>query len=105
MNPDQAPDLDAWLRRAFEGPVPDDGFAARVARSLPPRQRRRPWAVPAGALVGVALTAWALASTPWAAQVAREWAAADPGAASAALLALLAAMAWLGCAWALEEGA
>lgn len=104
MNEHADPALDALLRRAFEGPVADDGFVARVMSSLPPRPQRRAWSLPAAAVIG-GLLAWvALATSPFAAQVVREWHAADVGAGSAVLLALVLVMGLLGCAWAVEEG-
>lgn len=104
MNETADKDLDAWLRREFEGPVADDGFAARVMQVLPPRPRRRAWPLPAATMAG-ALLAWlTLAPSALAELGAREWLAADLGAGSAPLLALLLGVVLLGCAWALEEG-
>lgn len=101
----QDDDLDALLRHAFEGPVADDGFVARLMPRLPPRPPRRfSWLLPAATLTG-ALLAWAaLAPSPLLAAVVQEWRAAELGASSALLLALGAGLSLLGCAWALEEG-
>ena len=73
-------ELDACLRREFEGPVADDGFAAQVMRLLPPRPRRRPWPLPAAAIVGGLLTWLTLAPSPLVELAAREWLAEDFGA-------------------------
>jgi hypothetical protein len=101
---DDLDDLDDWLRREFEGPVADDGFATRVMGCLPPRPRRASWLLPATAIAGSLLAWLALAPSPWLELAAREALAADFGASSAVLLALLFGMGLLGCAWALEEG-
>jgi hypothetical protein len=99
------PELDAWLRHEFEGPVADDGFATRVVGALPPRARRRAWALPAAATAGSLLACLALSPSPLLALAMREWLAADFGPSSAVLLALLFGMVVLGCAWALDEDA
>lgn len=97
-------ELDAWLRHEFEGPVADDGFAARVMRALPPRPKQRAWPLPVAAIAGGLLAWLALAPSPLVDLATREWLAADFGASSGVLLALLFGMTLLGCAWALEEG-
>lgn len=51
MNPDSLDDL---LRREFARPVPDEGFAGRVAAALAPRERRRDWTLPLTALASLA---------------------------------------------------
>lgn len=103
MNDIQDHELDAWLRHAFEGPVPDDGFAMRVMQRLPPRRRRRSL-LPAAALAGGLLAWLALASAPLEQLAAHEWLAAGFTPGSAVLLALLFGTVLLACAWALEEG-
>lgn len=104
MNDLQDADLASGLRREFDGPIADEGFAARVMRALPPRRKRRAWPLPAAALAG-ALLAWlALASSALGELAVREWLAADLGTGSAVLLALLSGVVLLACAWALEEG-
>ncbi len=101
--PDDA--LDVLLRREFEGPVPDEGFAARLSRSLPPRRRRRAWPLPLAAVTGGVLAGAAVATSPLWGDVAREAAAGVPGAASALLLTVALCLGALSCAWALEEDA
>jgi hypothetical protein len=104
VNETQDHELDAWLRREFEGPIADDGFATRVMRFLPPRPRKRAWPLPAAAIAGSLLAWLALAPSPLVDLAAREWLAADFGSSSAVLLTLLFGTVLLGCAWALEEG-
>jgi hypothetical protein len=104
VNETQDHELDERLRREFEGPIPDDGFATRVMRFLPPRPRKRALPLPAAATVGSLLAWLALAPSPLVELAAGEWLAADFGPGSAMLLALMSATVLLGCAWALEEG-
>lgn len=103
MNENQDDELDAWLRREFEGPIADDGFVTRVVRLLPARPHPR-WPLPAAAMAGGLLAWLALAPSPLVELAGREWLAADFGSGSAMLLALLFGTVLLGCAWALEEG-
>lgn len=98
---DQA--LEEWLRRDFEGSVADDGFAARVMRSLPPKRRREPWLVPAVALAGAVFSWLALLPSPVFELAAKEWNAGAIGPASVVVLSLLLAMGVLGSAWALDD--
>lgn len=56
MHESMEDDLDRLLRARFDGPLPDDGFSARVLRALPPRPRRRRWPVPAALLAGAGLS-------------------------------------------------
>lgn len=101
--PDDA--LDTLLRREFEGPVPDDGFSARVARELPARPRRIAWPLPIAFACGGVLAGAAVATSPLWGEVAQEVAAGVPGAASAVLLTVALCLGALCCAWALEEAA
>jgi len=95
--------IDDLLRRQFAGPVPDDGFSARVTRALPARRRPRPWLLPVAALAGSLLAWLTLLPSPLWQQVAHEWSAGDLGATSAGLGVLLLGVSLLGCGWALDE--
>lgn len=97
--------LDELLRGNLVTAVADDGFSARVMRALPPRPRRHPWLLPVAALAGCLLAGLALLPAPPLQQATGEWFAADIGAPSAVLCALLLGVALLGCGWALEESA
>ena len=101
--PDDA--LDTLLRRGFEGPVPDDGFSARVARGLPARPRRIAWPLPIALACGGVLAGAAVATSPLWGDVAREAAAGVPGGASVVFLFVALCLGVLGCAWTLEEAA
>jgi hypothetical protein len=98
---DQA--LEDLLRRDFKGAVADDGFAARVTRSLPPVRRRQPWLIPAAALGGALLSWLALRPSPVFELAGREWLAGATGPASTLVLSLLLVMGLLGSVWALDE--
>jgi hypothetical protein len=103
MNETSDSQIDDLLRRHFTGPVPDDGFSARVARALPARRGPRPWLLPVAALSG-SLAAWVtLMPSPLLQQVAREGIDGGFGATTVALGVLLLAVSLLGCGWALEE--
>ena len=56
--------IERLLREDARRPIPDDGFALRVAAALPPARAARPWLKPAlvlsSALVG-SLLAWLFA--------------------------------------------
>ena len=95
--------IDDLLRRHFTGPVPDDGFSARVARALPERRRSRPWLLPVAALSG-SLVAWlSMLPSSLLQEVAREGIDAGFGATTVTLGVLLLGISLLGCSWALEE--
>lgn len=97
--------LDALLRREFDGPVEDAGFTDALMLKLPARGRPRPWLLPGAALAG-ALLAWlSLLPAPIWQQLVDEWLAGGFGAASAAVCAVLLGIGLLGCGWALEEAA
>lgn len=64
MNPRSDEAIEALLRAQFDGPVPDEGFSARVMQVLPPRRRRVDWPLWAGIVAGV-VTCWlSLVSAP-----------------------------------------
>lgn len=104
MNDISDQELDDLLRRAFTaGAVEDDGFSARVMRSLPARRRPRPWLLSGAALAGGLLAWWALLPSPLLQEFAREWLAGHFGGASAGVYILLFGVSLLGSGWALEE--
>ena len=82
------PALDALLRRQFTGPVPDEGFSARVMRALPPRRAPRPWLLPTAAVAGCGLAWLALAPSPAWRLAAQEWLSGEPGVATGAVVLL-----------------
>jgi hypothetical protein len=96
--------LDELLRLEFPGVVLDDGFTARVMRTLPNRPPRRAWLMPIACLSG-GLLAWLalLPASLWQ-QIASEWPASGIGSGAVVLMtAVMLTMGLLGCVWALEE--
>lgn len=103
MNEISEHDLDQLLRRNFAGAVDDNGFTERVMRTLPVRQRHRPWLLPVAALAGGILGWLALLPSPLLEQLAREWLVGGFGTASALVCMMLFGVSLLGVGWALEE--
>jgi hypothetical protein len=90
------------LRKTFEGPVADDGFAERVMRKLP-RRRHRHWPTTIGIAAGLAACWLSLASAPIVSAGWQDW---TQGELSAPAIALLLAFACLSLAvswWTLAE--
>jgi hypothetical protein len=103
MNPIHDGDIDALLRQAFDGSVPDDGFSDRVMRQLPPRSRPVAWPLLAGVLAGVVLCALSLVASPlwhagWQGWLIGQWSSS-----TLILLAVMAAMSLLALGWSLAE--
>ena len=96
-------EIDALLRRQFEGAVPDAGFCDRVMRHLPARPRRRAWPLWSGIAAGAAACAWSLSSTPMFHLGWRDWVGGELSAPAVALLLVLAGMSMLAMCWSLAE--
>jgi hypothetical protein len=96
--------LEELLRTEFSGAVPDDGFTARVLRTLPARPPRRAWMMPTACLTGGLLAWLALLPAPLWQLIASQWPASGIGSSAVVLtLSILLGMGLLGCVWALEE--
>lgn len=100
-SPDDA--VEILLRRQFDGPVPDAGFAERVMQALPPRRRRVRWPAWAGLAAGAVACWLALLPSPllrvaWRDVLRAHWSAAD-----ITLLLVMAGMALLALAWGIAE--
>ncbi|GAB3782487.1 DUF5056 domain-containing protein [Dyella agri] len=96
-------EIEALLRRQFEGAVADDGFSERVMQRLPPRRRRHGWPLWLGVLAGAAACWLCLAGAPllhagWRAWLHGEWSPSVIG----AWLAMVC-LAWLALGWGLAE--
>jgi hypothetical protein len=96
-------DIDALLRKQFEGPVPDNGFCNRVMDQLPARQRHKNWPLIAGALAGIAACWLSLWSAPIAHSGWRDWLSGDLSASAMALFITTMSMAILALAWTIAE--
>jgi hypothetical protein len=95
--------IDELLRRSFEGPVADDGFAGRVMLAVPGRRRRVAWPTLVGVAAGIAVTWASLATSLSPSLSSQQWFGGGAsfviaGMAGAAVLSLLA------CWWGLSEG-
>lgn len=66
-------DIEALLRDAFDGPVPDDGFCHCVVERLPRARRRQLWPLAAGMAVGAVTSSLYLLSSPLARAGWRDW--------------------------------
>ncbi len=103
MNPISDDDIDALLKKSFDGPAPDAGFSDRVMRQLPPRRRRSAWPLVVGVLAGAVLCALSVFASPlwnaaWQGLGVGEWSAS-----TVVTLAVMAAMSLLALGWSLTE--
>lgn len=103
MNPINDDDIDALLRRSFDGPMPDAGFSDRVMQQLPPRRSRSAWPLVAGLFVGALLCSLSLFSSSlwhsaWSGLRAGEWSGS-----TVILLSVMAGMSLLALGWSLAE--
>lgn len=103
MNPIDDDDIEALLKKSFDGSAPDAGFSDRVMRQLPRRRRRSTWPLMAGVLAGAVLCALSLFASPlwgaaWQAWLAGEWSAS-----TLITLGMMGAMSLLVLGWSLAE--
>ncbi|MFC0679601.1 hypothetical protein ACFFGH_17325 [Lysobacter korlensis] len=104
MNPLPQDEIEALLRKQFDGPISDDGFSDRLMRQLPPhRQRRATWPLWAGIITGAAACWLALLPSPllhlgWRDSFNGEWSAA-----SVSMVLAIVVMVMLASAWAMLE--
>ena len=103
MNPIDDNDLDALLRQAFDGPVPDAGFSDRVLRTLPRRRRWSAWPLATGVLVGAALCSLSLSGSALWRAAWHGWLAGERSTSILIVLAMMAGMSLLALAWSLAE--
>lgn len=103
MNDEMEDNLDALLRKQFEGPVPDDGFCDRVMDRLPASRRRYEWALAAGALTGMAMCWFTLWSAPITYVGWRGLLSGELSASAIALFISMMSMAILALAWTIAE--
>ncbi len=103
MNHTDDNEIEALLRKQFEGSVLDDGFSDRVMQQLSPLRRRAAWPLPAGILAGIG-TCWlsllpaSLLDVGW-----RNWISGELSAPAIVLMAVVAGMSLLACWWTTME--
>jgi len=103
MNPINDDDIDALLRRSFDGPTPDAGFSDRVMQQLPARRRRSAWPLVAGVLVGAVLCSLSLSTTPLWHAAWHGWLAGQWSSSTLIILSAMAGMSLLALGWSLAE--
>ena len=103
MNEPRDEEIEALLRRQFEGPVADDGFSERVVQHLPPYRRGTSWPLRLGGLVGAAACWFSLANVPMLQLGWRDSLAGQPSVAAISMWLAVAALAFLALGWSLAE--
>jgi hypothetical protein len=103
MNPLPQDEIEALLRKQFDGPIADNGFSDRLMRQLPHRHRRAAWPLWTGIITGAAACWLALLPSPllhlgWHDSVNGEWSAA-----SVSMVLVILVMVMLALAWAMLE--
>jgi hypothetical protein len=103
MNPSHDDEIEALLRRQFEGPVADDGFSERVMQHVPPRRRRATWPLWIGVLTGAAACWVCMDNVPLLHAGWRDWLAGEPSTSAIGMWVAMVAMALLALVWSLAE--
>jgi hypothetical protein len=103
MNQEMDEEIEALLRRQFDGPVHDGGFSGRVMQALPPRRRRATWPLWCGALAGVGACWLALLRSPLLRVGWLDWVSGDWSAQAITVLLVMLGMAMLALAWGVAE--
>jgi hypothetical protein len=96
-------EIEALLRKQFDGPVPDDGFSERVMQRLPPHRRRAAWLSWAGILVGAGSCWLSLLSTPLLHIGWQDWMGGELSPLAIYLLMVLTGISLLAFCWAMME--
>lgn len=103
MNPIHDEEIDALLRRSFDGPTADDGFSERVMQRLTPRRRRSAWPLVAGVLTGTVLCWLSLSASPLWNAAWHGWLAGAGSTSTVVVLSMMAMMSLLALGWTLAE--
>ncbi len=103
MNHSDDHEIEALLRKQFDGSVPDDGFADRVMQHLSPRRRRAAWPLLAGILAGTGACWLSLSSTSLLHVGWQNWISGELSASAITLMAVVAGMSLLACWWTTME--
>jgi hypothetical protein len=103
MNPIHDDDIDALLRKSFDGPTPDAGFCDRVMQQVPPRRRRSAWPLAAGVLVGAVMCWLSLLNSPLWRAAWHGWLVGEWSNSTLIMLSAMAGMSLLALGWTLAE--
>lgn len=96
-------DIDALLRRSFDGPVPDAGFCNRVMRQLPCRRRPSAWPLAAGLLAGAVLCSLCVFTSPLWHAAWHQWGLGECSSSTLIMLSIMAGMSLLALGWTVAE--
>ena len=103
MNPVHDDDIDALLRKSFDGPLPDAGFSDRVMQRVPPRRRPFAWPLATGLLVGAILCSLSVFTSPLWRAAWHGWLACEWSTSTLIMLSIMAGMSLLALGWSLAE--
>jgi hypothetical protein len=103
MNTIHDDDIDALLRRSFDGPTVDDGFSDRVMQHLPPRRRPSTWTLVAGVLAGTVLCWLSLSASPLWRAAWHGWRVGGGSTSMVIVFSMMAVMSLLALGWTLAE--
>ncbi|BDU19003.1 hypothetical protein [Dyella sp. GSA-30] len=103
MNEPHDDEIEALLRRQFEGPVADDGFSERVMRHIPPRRRRTAWPLWLGGLAGAATCWLSLTDVPMLQMGWKDWLAGELSVPAMGMFLAMGTMSLLALGWSLAE--
>ncbi len=103
MSTEQHDPLNKILLDEFEGPVPDDGFSARVMDVLPARRRRQAWPLALGIAAGGVLCWLSLLIAPFSRVGWHDWMGGNLSTPAVTLMAAMAGLTLLALAWTASE--
>ena len=98
-----ADEIEALLRRNFDGPVSDAGFSEKLMQRLPPRRRRAAWPLRSGILAGVGACGVSLLRSPLLGDGLHDWLHGEWSVPAVALLLTAAGMSLLASWWGATE--
>jgi len=96
-------EIEALLRKQFDGPVANEGFSERVMQRLPPRRRRMAWPMWTGVVIGTGACWLSLLSTPLLHVGWRDWMGGELSPPAITLLLVIAGMSLLASWWSVTE--
>lgn len=103
MNQQHDDAIEALLKKQFDGPLPNEGFAERVMQRLPQRRRRLAWPLWIGITTGACACWLSLADVPLLHIGLLDLIRGQLSMAAITLLSAVAGMSLLACWWTLSE--